>query len=268
MTALSIKPASGAAPITDNERNGSAYPHDRRMGDRVEEIVASYERPLRDVLESFPIYARRINLTRFLAHYELYKKVSDLPGCIVECGVYRGSGLLTWAKFLEIFHGGDRIRKVIGFDNFAGFTSLREEDGPEQPQRSKVVGGWNAGPYYDELVEHIELFHQDSFVPRAKRIELVVGDLAHTAAEYVAANPGLRISLLHLDVDLYEPTMAALEAFYPLVVQGGVVIFDEYGMTEWGGESRAVEEYFGAGLPRIETFPFCSTPGGFFVKGA
>lgn len=248
------------------ERTGSAYPHDQQINDRVAQAVVESGLPMSDVLESFPLYARRIHLTRFIAHYELYRMVANLPGCIVECGVYRGSSLLTWAKLLEIFHPGDRVRKVIGFDNFAGFTSLHEKDGPERPNRSKVVGGWNAAPYYRELLEHIDIFHADSFVPRAKRIELVEGDLGISAEAYVRENPGLRISLLHLDVDLYEPTMGALKALYPLVVPGGLVVFDEYAMTEWAGESKAVEEYFKGKPPQIQKFPFCSTPGGFFRK--
>jgi hypothetical protein len=67
-------------------------------------------------------------------------------------------------------------------------------------------------------------------------------------------------------VDLYEPTKAALEAFYPHVVKGGLVVFDEYGLTEWGGESNAVEEYFGDDMPHIQKFPWASLPGGWFVK--
>jgi len=97
-------------------------------------------------------------------------------------------------------------------------------------------------------------------------VVLVEGDLSETAHDFVKKNPGLRISLLHLDVDLYEPTLAALDAFYPCVVNGGLVVFDEYGLTEWAGESRAVEEYFGSDLPHIEKFSFSSLPGGFFVK--
>jgi hypothetical protein len=49
-------------------------------------------------------------------------------------------------------------------------------------------------------------------------------------------------------------------------VKGGLVVFDEYGLTEWAGESRAVEEYFGADLPPLEKFPFSSLPGAFFAK--
>jgi hypothetical protein len=201
-----------------------------------------------------------------LAHYELYRRIADLPGNIVEIGVYRGVSLLSWAKFIEIFHAGDRTRRVFGFDNFGGFESIHEKDGEATDRYDKKVGGWNAGPFRDELMQHIDIFHEDSFLPRAKRISIVEGDISKTAPKFVEDNPGLRISLLHLDVDLYEPTLAALKAFYPLVVKGGLVVFDEYGLIDWPGESQAVEEYFGKDQPRIEKFSFASLPGGFFVK--
>ncbi|MFH1983022.1 MAG: TylF/MycF/NovP-related O-methyltransferase [Pseudomonadota bacterium] len=250
------------------ERIGGTYSHDQEMWDQLEEVVKESGHPLRDVLESFPVYARRVNLSRFLVHYEIFKMIKDVPGSIVECGVYRGSSLLTFAKLLEIYCPGDRTRKVIGFDNFAGFTELSEEDGAEDPNCSKVVGGWNSSPYYNELLKHIDIFHADSFIPRAKRVELVVGNLEETATDYLEKNSGLRISLLHLDCDVYKPTMAALEAFYPLVVPGGIVLLDEYGMAAWGGESAAFDEYFGKDTKhKLKTFPLSSTPTAYFIKG-
>ncbi len=249
------------------ERVGGTFSHDEEVWNQIESAVEDHSMPLRDVLESFPLYVRRVNLSRFLVHYELFKMIKDTPGSIVECGVYRGSSLLTWAKLLEIFCPGDRVRKVIGFDNFAGFPELVKEDGPENPSRSKVQGGWDSSPYYDELLEHLDIFHKDSFIPRAKRVELQVGNIEDTAREYVANNPGMRISLLHLDVDIYKPTKAALEAFYPLVVPGGMVILDEYGMHEWGGESTAFDEYFkDREKPELKTFPLSSIPTAYFIK--
>ena len=76
----------------------------------------------------------------------------------------------------------------------------------------------------------------------------------------------MRISLLHLDLDLYEPTKVALEYLYPKVVPGGIVLLDEYAMEGFPGESEAVEEYFKGKMPVIRKFPFISTPGGYFVK--
>jgi hypothetical protein len=231
------------------------------------QTIEEHEIPTRDVLESFAIYARRINITRFLAHYELFRMVKDVPGCIVECGVYQGNSLFAFAKFLEIFSPGDRIRHVIGFDSFKGFERFSPEDGPEYANRSKVLGGWNPGEFKDCFYKFIDLHHADQFVPHAKRIFAVEGDVEQTIPKYVKENPGLRISLLHLDIDLYKPTLVALEHLYPRVAPGGLVVLDEYGMTEWGGESTAFEQYFGDKQPTLRKFPWTSTPGGFFIKG-
>ncbi len=253
--------------INPKEREGVSQPLDIQVWEEIEEIIADKQYLMRDVLESFPIYARRINLARFLARYELFRMVQNLPGSIFECGVYRGAGLLTWAKLAEIFCAGDRMKKVIGFDNFQGFTSLHEKDGKVMEKRSKVVGGWNPAEFYEELCEHIKIFTQDSYVPRAPRIEVVKGDIKITAPDYIDKNPGTRICLLNIDMDIYEPTFAALENFYPMVVPGGVIILDEYGVDAWGGEAKAFEEYFAdKKMPQLRKLPFYSLPGAYFIK--
>lgn len=215
-----------------------------------------------DMLANFPLYARRIIITRFLAHYELYKQVADLPGAVVELGVFRGSSLFSFAHFLEIFNHGDRSRKVIGFDSFEGLSALSASDGAEDAVHSKFKGGWNSSGFEGELYQMMDIFALESFVPQAPRIEIVKGNILNTVPDYIKQHPGLRISLLHFDCDVYEPTIVGLKSLVPLMVPGGLVVFDEYAITAWAGESAAVEEYFGKGK-RIEKFPWTSTPGGF-----
>jgi hypothetical protein len=245
---------------------GNTAQEDAAIWQRVADAVDNAGHSVADILSSFPVYIRRINAARFLAHYELFRMVKDVPGHIVECGVFRGASLLSFAKFLEIFNGGDRARKVYGFDNFAGFEHIHEKDGTLDRSADKRQGGWDAGAYYEELKEHVDIFHADSYVPRSTRIVLIKGDLSKTAPEFMTNNPGCRISLLHLDVDVYEPTLAALKAFYPAVVQGGLEVFDQWALTNWPGESKAAEEYFGGKIPKMQKFPWLSLPGGFFVK--
>ena len=69
-------------------------------------------------------------------------------------------------------------------------------------------------------------------------------------------------------MDLYLPTKKALELLYPLVVKGGVVVFDEYGVVPWQGESTAADEYFKeiGEQPVIKKFPFSPQPHGYFIK--
>jgi hypothetical protein len=218
-----------------------------------------------EICNNFSIYTRRIFLKRFLAHYELFRKTIDLPGDIIEFGVYRGASLMTWANLLEIRNMGDRQKQVFGFDNFSGFTEIAPEDGKEDPRVGKVMSGFNSDPFEDILRDAISIFDQDRFIPYKPRIVLVKGDIEKTIPQFVEDNPGLRISLMHFDCDMYKPTKIALESMWPLVVPGGVVLFDEYGIRPWQGESNAVDEYF-QGRCRIRRFDWAPNPGGYVVK--
>ena len=212
------------------------------------------------------VFARRMNILRTLFHYELFKMVRDVPGDIVECGVYQGESLLNFARFMETFNTGDRLRRVIGFDHFKGLQDITAEDRGD-PKQGNHEGGWNPEHFHPSLMELIDLFHEDSFVPSRPRISIVEGDIRETSKRYVEEDdPGLRIALLHLDCDLYEPTLASLEAFYPRVVTGGVVVFDEYAFAGWPGESKAVDEYFDGKPPRMKKFEQFPQPGGYFIK--
>jgi hypothetical protein len=197
---------------------------------------------------------------------EIFRQVINLPGCIVECGVFKGMSLLTFTKLVEILCPGDTLKRVVGFDTFEGFPNLSEKDGQPNVQRGKVLGGWNAGDFLPTLERAIDITQRDSMIPRFKRVELVKGDVCETIPAYVQKNPGLRIALLHLDLDLYEPTLTALKYLYPLVVAGGVVLLDEYAMDGFPGESAAFDEYFAGNRPVLTKFPYISTPGGYFVK--
>ncbi|WP_223342326.1 TylF/MycF family methyltransferase [Synechocystis sp. PCC 7339] len=91
-----------------------------------------------------------------------------------------------------------------------------------------------------------------------KNVELVKGNILETVPEYVDNHPELKISLLNLDTDIYEPASVILEHLFPRIVPGGVLIIDNYGV--FPGETKAVDEYFeGKGIT-INKFPFCATP--------
>ena len=247
-----------------SEQYGGASATD--VWSKIEAVVKEHDIPLRDIVESPAIYSRRINLTRLIAHYELYRMVKDMPGSIVECGIFQGNSFFAFSKFLEIFHPGDRIRHVIGFDSFQGLQDFDDQDGPMYPHRSKQEGGWSAAEFKEAFYKMLAITQADPFVPGSARSHVIEGDILQTVPKYISDNPGLRISLLHLDVDIYKPTLCALEHFYPRVVTGGLVVLDEYAMMEWGGESSALEEYFRGRPPKMQKFPWTSTPGGFFIK--
>ncbi len=254
--------------VPANESLGSRYARDLDVWDRLQDLIAKNCHSSKHLLELFPAYVRRIHLGRFLAHYELFKTIIEIPGCIVETGVYRGSSLLTFAKLMEIFSPGDRTRRVFGFDGFQGLGKFHEKDGKEDAAAGKVIGGWSARNVQTEVEELIKICNLDNFISGHERVRLVIGDLKETLPKFIEDNPGLRISLLHLDVDMYEATKVSLEYLFPLVVPGGLVVFDEYGMIPWAGESAAADEYFeNIGYkPHYKKFHFSQNPHGYFVK--
>jgi len=218
------------------------------------------------IWKNFPLYVRRVFLKRFLAHYELFRMTVDLPGDIIELGVFAGASLMSWANFMEIRNMGDRHKKIVGFDNFAGFGDLDARDGRPDQTVQKQVGGFDSGGLEEALRDAISIFDADRFIPYKPRVHLVKGDIEKMVPDYVDRNPGTRISLLHCDVDLYRPTKTALEHLWPLVVPGGVVAFDEYGIPPWEGESRAVDEFFEEKRIRLLRFDWSSNPGAYVVK--
>lgn len=243
-------------------------PDESYVNEKLHELIKVRIDDQRHLTSALGLYVRRMHLAKTLCLYEAFKMVSDLPGSIVELGVFKGESLLLFAKLMEIFNVNDRSCSVIGFDNFHGFEGLHEKDGIPDPKTGKVKGGWSSADHYEELKALINVFDHDRMVPQKPRIRLVEGDICETAPKYAADNPGLRIRLLNLDCDMYEPTLAGLQAFYHLVVPGGVVLLDEFGFDAFPGESKAVEDYFAAngGMPVIRKFPLHSNPGGFFVK--
>lgn len=242
------------------------FPADDVVEKMLEDHFSKYNISHREIWRNFQIYTRRVFLKRFLAHYELYQKVVNLPGDIVELGVYRGATLLGWANFLEIRNMGDRHKKIVGFDNFKGFGDFDEKDGKEKPEVGKQAGGFNSTEFEEQLRDAINIFDHDRFIPYKPRIHLVKGNIEETIPKYLEENPGMRIALLHFDVDLYKPTKVALEHMWDLVVPGGVVVFDEYGIPPWEGESRAVDEFFADKKVSIQRFDWASNPGGYIIK--
>lgn len=220
-----------------------------------------------DAVKLFPVLARRQMLKRFLAHTELFRMTLEVPGDIAELGVFRGLGLMTWANLLESYCIGDRTKTVYGFDNWEGFKGFSAEDGKPVEQAHKVEGGFSPAAFLEELEDAIGIFDSDRFIPQKPRIKLVKGDIEKSAANFVSDNPGVRFSLVHFDCDLYAPTKAALDAFWPRVSRGGVVIFDEYSIPDWPGETKAVDEFL-ADKPelRLRTFQWTNAPAAYLVK--
>ncbi|MBG54129.1 MAG: class I SAM-dependent methyltransferase [Alphaproteobacteria bacterium] len=256
-----------SGPKLDTETRAG---YDRRDSDhwtKLEDLISRSGLSLKDVLLDYAAFIRRRDLPRLLCRYELFKKIEHLPGSIAELGVFRGSGLFTWGNLLETFCPGDRTRMVYGFDHFQGYKNLTKEDGSAAAWIDNTIGRMVSDG--DFLKELIDLHTADNMLPGVERCRIIDGDITDTVSDFAARNMGVRLSMLYFDIGPYEPTVAALEHLYPLVLPGGIVAFNSYGMPPWQGEADAIESYFKplGGVPRMQKFPFSAVPHAYFVKG-
>jgi hypothetical protein len=210
-------------------------------------------------IENFAKYVPRQNLARFLARYELFRRVLDVQGSIVECGVLFGGGLLSFAKLSTILEPYNFQRRVIGFDTFAGFPSIDAADRAGKAERKSAhltKAGFAATGAYDDILKAVEIYDLSRFLNHFPKVEVVKGDFEVTAKQYLKDHPHLVVSLLYLDFDIYRPTKLALELFLPRVPKGGVVVFDELNEEAFPGETIAVLEAMKLNTLRVRRFEF------------
>lgn len=226
---------------------------EQEVGKKIEEVFVKCPDSVETKLASFTKYVRRQNLTRFLAQYEIFKRILDIQGSIIECGVYRGFGLMGWAQLSAILEPVNLTRRIYGFDTFTGFPSVHEKD---QNKFSEINVGDLCSDSYDELVELIKIYDSNRFLGHIKKVELIKGDVVKTIPRFLENNKHLVVSLLFLDFDLYEPTKAAIQNFSSRMPKGAIIAFDELDNPLWPGETLALLETIGINRLRIKRVEF------------
>jgi len=195
--------------------------------------------PSQDLYDSFNsfIFNKDIKVLGKLLHrFKFFELTKNLAGDIVELGVFKGSGMATFIKFLEIFCTHSN-KKVIGFDLFDANNKIIDtfENGKAmKPVYNKVTNNELSLESIDNKIKNI---NED----KSKYI-LVKGDVCNTTKQFVNENPGFRISLLYIDLDLNEPVYESLKNLWERILPGGYIIFDEYEYHKFD-ESNGVDRF-------------------------
>jgi len=198
---------------------------------------------------------------KLLARTMMFDKVKDIPGDIVECGVFKGTGIFSFLKLKRYFCPNTH-KKVVGFDFFDSKMLLASLHGSDKDSMALLFGGRHFS--HDESYQaHL----QDQILSCGfldHEFELIRGDISVTSEEYVTTRPGAKISLLYLDLDLETPTYDALTNLWDRVSSGGVVVFDEYAYHHWS-ESIGVDRFFANRNIKIMSLNYMA-PSAYVVK--
>lgn len=177
----------------------------------------------------------------YVKNLALIASRKTVPGCIVECGVWKGG---MSAGIAELF-GPDR--KYFLFDSFEGLPPVQPEDGED-------AAAWQRdteSPLYFNNCSAAEADARQSMERSpAKDFTLIKGWFNDTIPKFV---PPTKIAVLRLDGDWYESTKTCLTSLFPHVHEKGLVVIDDY--VAWSGCARAVHEFL-AGHPEVRLLQF------------
>ena len=208
--------------------------------------------PLIDKLEAFSRFTTKRSLARFIVKEKIFESILNVNGIIVECGVFNGAGLFTWAQLSSIYEPTNYSRKIVGFDTFDGFPSVNEVDNTGVLV-SKI--GDLHGSKIEEIMLSLDKYNNERYLSHIKNVELIKGDFNKTAEQFLKRNPQTIVSLLYLDFDLYEPTKKALNIFLGRMPKGSIVAFDELNCESFPGETVAMNEVIGIKNYEMKRFP-------------
>lgn len=195
------------------------------------------EIPDNELLSNLSLFMTRQDFSHLLFFNHIYQLQLNVHGSIIEFGCRWGRNLALFHHLRGIYEPFNWNRKIIGFDTFKGFLNVSDKD-----KRFKQ-GGFSVSPECEENLNDILNLHEaDSPISHMKKYEIVKGDVIKTFPEYLKNHPELIVSLVNLDVDLYEPTKACLELVLSCMPKGGIIAFDQLNCDQYPGETIAMKK--------------------------
>ena len=181
----------------------------------------------------------------------------NIEGDFVECGVFKGGGIILMSSIVE-YH--KKQKRVWAFDTFEGMSKPDENDkdysGEDAMIHWKVFNnkGFNSWCYasLNDVKSNVSKASKKLNL-QMNNIKYIKGDVEKTLKDNV--NLPKKISILRLDTDFYNSTKLELEILYPKLSVGGFLIVDDYGY--WKGSKKACLEYFGNDIQFIKVDDSC-----------
>lgn len=176
---------------------------------RNSEIIVKAERSFKDK-------------NRFYSLWYLLKQIDDknIPGAMAELGVYRG-------ETAKVLHHMAPHRELYLFDSFSGLPHQVIKEDCDGTVRARTVDFSNTSP--QQVLKHIR---------GSSKVNVIEGLFPETAGSVA----DVTFALVHIDADLYQSTIDALEFFYPKLSPGGTLLVHDYN-HDWPGVKKAVDEF-------------------------
>jgi len=238
-----LKPPPSAAPARPSTGKAKSRPSAKKRK-RKTELPSDYDQETREIWEAvrdrtMTHHTRVQSLIQAVRYIDRYQ----IPGAVVECGVWRGGSMLTVAHTL--LRRGVTDRDLYLFDTFTGMSEATERDvritqGKHADELLAADGpgpmAWARPGRFVATLEDVKQGFAALDYPE-DRLHFVPGKVEDTVPEHAPES----IAILRLDTDWYESTKHELTHLYQRLAPGGVLIIDDYGT--WHGSKEATDEF-------------------------
>jgi len=217
-----------------------ASQHQKECREKLYKLWSQCPIPEDQLLANLGMYMRSSLLAKIIFLQELYLQIIEIPGNVMIFGTWWGQDLVVFESLRAIYEPYNYTRRLIAFDTFEGYTAPSSKD-----KASNVIreGNYSTSQNYEAYLESLMSYHQsENAMPHIKKYEIIKGDAAATAPEFLSNHPETLIALAYFDMALYEPTKVALTAILPRMVKGSILAFDELNAQEYPGETQALLE--------------------------
>lgn len=232
---------------------------EKQFYDRIEAYFATSSGSWSEKMHAIARFIPRQSLGYLLARNEAFRQVLPLHGSILDFGIFRGGSFFTWLQLSATYEPYNHMRKVIGFDSFAGFAGFSEADKGRHDAnlKLKAEGGMVFENGAAELSQGIELYDMNRPLGHVSRGLVVEGVLPQSVSGFMRDHPELIIALANFGLGLYEPTLEILKVIRPRLQKGSVLLFEDLNQATWPGETKALFEVFAPHEISLQRVPYC-----------
>ncbi|WP_120496221.1 class I SAM-dependent methyltransferase [Kiloniella sp. EL199] len=190
--------------------------------------VPQFERAIErlggQLLDNPFMVARSGLIAKLLFLHDVYGRIKDVPGDIIELGVWLGQSLVMFENLRAIHEPFNSCRTIYGFDTFEGYVETSD-----LPIAQSEIDKYTQPESWQEEIEALFAAHC-SINNSNTKLELIKGDIRETLPEFSESYNGFA-ACIFVDIATFETTEIAITFANEHLVKGGVLVIDDYGDT-------------------------------------
>lgn len=244
-----------------HESTAISYSSKDSLGARQEifGLLKSYPATDEETERSLGLFLRASLLARILAIRDLYTKILELPGIVMDVGTWRGQTSVLCENFRAIYEPLHLNRRIVCFDTFEGYQGFSDKDKATELHRDGTygVGGESYSSYLANLLELHE--RSNAMGHNFGKHKVIKGDCRETIPQFFKDNNSEFVALAFFDVNSYEPSHKAFNDIWPRLIPGGIAAFWQLTRNSIPAEAMVYTDNILSQVPhtiqRCETYP-------------